>query len=137
MSTVFGRDLNGASKLLDMDGAFETFKTPEDERIKVIVDAVCDYYQINRAALLIRERREAICYRRFVAFWLLRKVGLLSWHQIGDAMGYDHGTVIHGCRSLKNRIESQPEGKLAADVAALASVVSTALNLGSNAPIQQ
>ena len=53
-----------------------------------------------------KRRPENIAFPRQVAMFLSRQLTESSLSAIGDAFGgRDHGTVLHACRAVKNRME--------------------------------
>ena len=57
----------------------------------------------------IKRRPENIAFPRQVAMFLSRQMTETSLSAIGDAFGgRDHGTVLHACRLVKDRMEADP-----------------------------
>ena len=57
-----------------------------------------------------RRRPEIIAFPRQVAMFLSRQMTETSLSAIGEAFGgRDHGTVLHACRSVKDRMETDPQ----------------------------
>lgn len=61
----------------------------------VILDAVCNYYDIVFDVLKKRDRYQKTVERRQVAMYLLCYYTNMSLKSIGQLLGYDHTTVIH------------------------------------------
>jgi len=74
--------------------------------IDFIQKKVADHYDIRLADMTSKRRPENIAFPRQVAMFLSRQLTESSLAAIGDAFGgRDHGTVLHACRAVKNRME--------------------------------
>jgi len=77
--------------------------------IEVIQKRVAEHYDIRLADMTSRRRPESIAFPRQVAMFLSRQMTEKSLSAIGDAFGgRDHGTVLHACRLVKDRMEVDP-----------------------------
>lgn len=74
--------------------------------IEVIQKRVAEHYDIRLADMTSKRRPENIAFPRQVAMFLSRQMTESSLSSIGDAFGgRDHGTVLHACRLVKDRME--------------------------------
>jgi chromosomal replication initiator protein len=74
--------------------------------IDVIQRRVADHFDIRLADMSSKRRPENIAFPRQVAMYLSRQLTESSLSTIGDAFGgRDHGTVLHACRAVKDRME--------------------------------
>jgi chromosomal replication initiator protein len=74
--------------------------------IEVIQKKVAEHYDIRLADMTSKRRPENIAFPRQVAMFLSRQMTESSLSSIGDAFGgRDHGTVLHACRLVKDRME--------------------------------
>jgi chromosomal replication initiator protein len=74
--------------------------------IDVIQKRVAEHFDIRLADMTSRRRPESIAFPRQVAMYLSRQMTETSLSAIGDAFGgRDHGTVLHACRLVKDRME--------------------------------
>jgi chromosomal replication initiator protein len=74
--------------------------------IDTIQKRVAEHYDIRLADMTSRRRPESIAFPRQVAMFLSRQMTETSLSAIGDAFGgRDHGTVLHACRLVKDRME--------------------------------
>ena len=74
--------------------------------IEVIQRKVAEHFDIRLADMTSRRRPESIAFPRQVAMFLSRQMTESSLSAIGDAFGgRDHGTVLHACRLVKDRME--------------------------------
>lgn len=74
--------------------------------IEVIQRRVAEHFDIRHADMTSKRRPEHIAFPRQVAMFLSRKLTESSLSTIGDAFGgRDHGTVLHACRLVKDRME--------------------------------
>ncbi|MFM8359275.1 MAG: chromosomal replication initiator protein DnaA [Verrucomicrobiota bacterium] len=74
--------------------------------IEVIQKRVAEHYDIRLADMTSKRRPENIAFPRQVAMYLSRQLTENSLSSIGEAFGgRDHGTVLHACRQVKDRME--------------------------------
>ncbi|HAB18546.1 MAG TPA: chromosomal replication initiator protein DnaA, partial [Verrucomicrobiales bacterium] len=74
--------------------------------IEAIQKRVAEHFDIRLSDMTSKRRPESIAFPRQVAMALSRQLTDASLSQIGDAFGgRDHGTVLHACRAVKNRME--------------------------------
>jgi chromosomal replication initiator protein len=69
---------------------------PGRVRAAAVVHAVCAYYGLPRAVLLSKSREMTVAQARQVAMYLLREDAGLTATQVGQELGRDHSTVLHG-----------------------------------------
>jgi chromosomal replication initiator protein len=82
----------------------------EEGRTTVNIDSiqkkVAEHYDIRFADMTSRRRPEYIAFPRQIAMYLARQLTESSLNVIGTAFGgRDHGTVLHACRLVKDRME--------------------------------
>jgi chromosomal replication initiator protein len=74
--------------------------------IEVIQKKVAEHYDIRLADMTSKRRPENIAFPRQVAMYLSRQMTESSLNTIGETFGgRDHGTVLHACRLVKDRME--------------------------------
>jgi len=74
--------------------------------IEVIQKRVAEHYDIRLADMTSKRRPENIAFPRQIAMYLSRQMTESSLNTIGEAFGgRDHGTVLHACRLVKDRME--------------------------------
>lgn len=74
--------------------------------IEVIQKKVAEHFDIRLADMTSKRRPENIAFPRQVAMFLSRQMTQSSLSVIGEAFGgRDHGTVLHACRLVKDRME--------------------------------
>ena len=77
--------------------------------IEAIQKKVAEHYDIRLADMTSKRRPENIAFPRQVAMFLARQMTESSLNAIGEAFGgRDHGTVLHACRLVKDRMEVDP-----------------------------
>jgi chromosomal replication initiator protein len=77
--------------------------------IEVIQKKVAEHFDIRLADMTSKRRPENIAFPRQVAMFLARQMTETSLSAIGEAFGgRDHGTVLHACRLVKDRMEVDP-----------------------------
>ena len=74
--------------------------------IETIQKKVAEHFDIRLADMTSKRRPENIAFPRQVAMFLSRQMTESSLSAIGEAFGgRDHGTVLHACRLVKDRME--------------------------------
>ena len=75
-----------------------------------IQKAVAGYFDVRLADLNGRRRTNQIVIPRQIAMYLARELTDASLKEVGSAFGgRDHGTVIHACKKVQERMEEKPE----------------------------
>jgi len=78
--------------------------------IEFIQKKVAEQYDIRLADMTSKRRPENIAFPRQIAMYLARHLTDSSLSAIGEAFGgRDHGTVLHACRLVKDRMEVDQE----------------------------
>src|SRR6185369_2263351 len=82
----------------------------EEGRFSITIDAiqkkVAEHFDIRLADMTSKRRPENIAFPRQIAMYLSRQMTESSLNTIGEAFGgRDHGTVLHVCRLVKDRME--------------------------------
>jgi chromosomal replication initiator protein len=82
----------------------------EEARQTISIDAiqkrVAEHFDIRLADMTSKRRPENIAFPRQIAMFLARQLTESSLNTIGEAFGgRDHGTVLHACRLVKDRME--------------------------------
>lgn len=74
--------------------------------IEVIQKRVAEHFDIRLADMTSKRRPENIAFPRQIAMFLSRQMTESSLSAIGELFGgRDHGTVLHACRLVKDRME--------------------------------
>jgi chromosomal replication initiator protein len=74
--------------------------------IELIQKRVAEHFDIRLADMTSKRRPESIAFPRQIAMFLARQMTDTSLTAIGEAFGgRDHGTVLHACRLVKDRME--------------------------------
>jgi chromosomal replication initiator protein len=82
--------------------------------IDSIQKAVAEHFDVRVADMTSRRRPASIAFPRQVAMYLSRILTKGSLMEIGEQFGgRDHGTVIHACKKVAERIEQENETKQA------------------------
>jgi chromosomal replication initiator protein len=82
----------------------------EEGRHALSIDAiqkrVAEHFDLRLADMTSKRRPENIAFPRQIAMYLARTLTESSLNTIGEAFGgRDHGTVLHACRLVKDRME--------------------------------
>src|SRR5205085_11847207 len=74
--------------------------------IEQIQKKVAEHFDLRLADMTSKRRPESIAFPRQIAMFLSRHLTESSLSTIGEAFGgRDHGTVLHACRLIKDRME--------------------------------
>src|SRR6266581_3629986 len=74
--------------------------------IELIQKRVAEHFDIRLADMTSKRRPENIAFPRQIAMFLSRQMTESSLSAIGEAFGgRDHGTVMHACKLVKDRME--------------------------------
>src|SRR5882724_5481720 len=74
--------------------------------MEVIQKKVAEHFDIRLADMTSKRRPENIAFPRQIAMFLSRQMTESSLNSIGEAFGgRDHGTVLHACRLVQDRME--------------------------------
>ena len=74
--------------------------------IEVIQKKVAEHFDLRISDMTSKRRPENIAFPRQIAMFLARQMTESSLNTIGEAFGgRDHGTVLHACRLVKDRME--------------------------------
>jgi len=84
----------------------------EEARRAVSIDQVqrkvAEHYDVRLADMTSKRRPANIAFPRQVAMFISRRLTKSSLQDIGEAFGgRDHGTVIHACKTVQNRMDKQ------------------------------
>jgi chromosomal replication initiator protein len=80
--------------------------------IDAIQKAVAEHFDVRLADMTSRRRPASIAFPRQVAMFLSRSLTKGSLVEIGEAFGgRDHGTVIHACKKVSERVDEEPSLK--------------------------
>ena len=78
--------------------------------IALIQKQVAEHFDVRLADMTSERRSENIAFPRQVAMYLSRQLTDSSLNDIGDAFGGRyHGTVLHACQLVKERMEMDPD----------------------------
>lgn len=102
--------LTGTSITLDLVESLLREVLHEEGRSLVTIDTiqkkVSEHFDIRLADMTGKRRPEHIAFPRQVAMYLARQLTGSSFNEIGEAFGgRDHGTVLHACRLVKDRMQ--------------------------------
>jgi len=74
------------------------------ELVEKIIFAVSQNYRLTQKELLTGDRRQSFVYPRQLAMYLARKFSGLNTTALGILFHKDHGTILHACRCMEDRI---------------------------------
>ena len=77
--------------------------------IDSIQKAVAEHFDVRLADMTSRRRPASIAFPRQIAMYLSRPLTKGSLMEIGEAFGgRDHGTVIHACKKVAEKVDDEP-----------------------------
>lgn len=78
--------------------------------IDIIQRKVAERFDIRVLDMTSKKRPSHIAFPRQIAMYLSRELTQISLSEIGDLFGgRDHGTVIHACKTIKDRMDQDPD----------------------------
>lgn len=83
-----------------------TFTVPKLAALRIILKEVAAYFGVRQEVLMGRVRTEDVALARMTVFWLGRECTAATLTEIGRVMARDHGTVLHGCRAIRDRMDT-------------------------------
>lgn len=84
-------------------------ETATESQLHAMEDAVCKFYEIPMQAITGRSRIAQYVEARHVLCWLLQRLYGCGPSEIGRRINRDHGTVINGLKSVKERMDTEKE----------------------------
>jgi chromosomal replication initiator protein len=111
LANLFAKAAHGspATAALAAQVAAETNRAAQQPRgrtqVEAVLQAICDYYGVSRPMLLGKSRELTVAQARQVAMYLLREDAGLTATQIGQELGRDHSTVLHGHARIASALE--------------------------------
>ena len=103
------------SEELCRDALKEVFSQADRHAITpdTVIDQVCEYYGVDREALLGPSRKREVTVPRQIAMYLTRELTGLSLPQIGQSFGgRDHTTVMHSCATVAEGLLNQSNTRI-------------------------
>ena len=82
----------------------------------LIIDIICDHFNINRDNLLSKSRLSEYVVPRQICMYLCGKMTSLALTSIASLLKRDHSTVIHGINKIKENIDNNDELKTTVDI---------------------
>lgn len=79
------------------------------DKMKAIVELVSEHTGVSVADIMGERRPEHIASARMLAYCLQRKATGAAYKTIGEWWGHDHGTILNGCRRVKDRMQVMPD----------------------------
>lgn len=65
-----------------------------------IEKAVCIWTGIDSTVIHSSYRKREVVFARHLIMYFCRKKTNLNFEEIGEHFGFDHSTIIHGCRKI-------------------------------------
>lgn len=75
----------------------------------MVVEAVAEHYSLNPDVIFSKSKLRDVAEARMVIMYLSQKLVGLSTSSIGHKLGRKHSTVIHGIRTITDKLTSNPE----------------------------
>lgn len=77
--------------------------------VKIVLEEVSREFKVPQDQLCARTRVECVIIPRHVAFFLIRTLTKMPFQPIGKMFNRDHGTVMGGCRHVRDKMETNPQ----------------------------
>lgn len=79
-------------------------------QLEAIKEVVCKFYRVPFNVMSSRIRTEEYSIARHAYMWLARELTEFTLIDIGNSMrpNMSHGTVLHGCGNVADRIDTEP-----------------------------
>jgi chromosomal replication initiator protein len=88
-----------------------------------VMEAVLNYYKVDRQSMLSPSRERAIALPRQVAMFLMREESQCSLPRIGTYLGdRDHSTIMHGCEKVGQELRNE-NTQIRKDISAIRSAL--------------
>ncbi|MEI6564456.1 MAG: chromosomal replication initiator protein DnaA [bacterium] len=81
----------------------------EDLSFEIIMKTVAEHYDIRLVDMTSKRRPAAITMPRQVAMYLCRSLTPSSLPEIAGAFGKTHATILHACRGVAKKMETDPD----------------------------
>lgn len=101
-STVLNSDITIDLASSVISNAVKTSK--KQITFEMIVETVCEFYDVNTDAIYGKTRKREISDARQLVMYLAKELTQLSSTNIGVRLSRDHATVLHSCKTVKERI---------------------------------
>ena len=101
-STVLNSDITIDLASSVISNAIKTSK--KQITFEMIVETVCSFYDVNIDAVYGKTRKREISDARQLVMYLAKELTQLSSTNIGVRLSRDHATVLHSCRTVKERL---------------------------------
>ena len=82
--------------------------TPEPPSFEIVQKAVAEHFDLRVSDLTGRRRPNSVALPRQVAMYLCRSLTAHSLPVIGEAFARNHATVLYACRTVEDRMKSDP-----------------------------
>jgi chromosomal replication initiator protein len=90
--------------------------TPNKITPQHIMDVVCEHLNVKPEEIKSKNRREEIVIPRQIVMYLCSKYTDCSSTKIGEFLGKDHSTVLHGVSKMEDDLENDPNIKNKVDI---------------------
>ncbi len=84
-------------------------ETHEDLRFEDIQRTVAGHFDLRISDMSSKNRSRSVAIPRQMAMFLCRKYTRASLPEIANAFGKTHATVLHGCRTIQDRMDVEAE----------------------------
>jgi chromosomal replication initiator protein len=109
MVAMSGRSPKDRREVDETVGELFSYEAAQAVSIDQIQRVVAEHFDLRLADMTSRRRPASIAFPRQIAMALARELTASSFAEIGEAFGgRDHGTVMHACKTVKERTEVEP-----------------------------
>lgn len=90
---------------------YRLLAAPDQAVIRHVIDAVSKAFGVPRIAIGSRERTAKVAMARQACFWVCCKAMGMGYSEMGRLFQRDHGTVMHGCRTIQAGMDTNERFK--------------------------
>jgi chromosomal replication initiator protein len=109
-------DINSVKEILN-----DYMKDTRRITAEIIVDRVCQYFEITMLEIRSSSRKREVSYQRSIAMYLIRTITGSSEHVVGSILGRDHSTVCITCKKIAENLKT--DKKLETDINSITAII--------------
>lgn len=112
ISSCPGRQLTNDALYMILKDQIEKEQTLRKITIREIQESVARKFGISISQILSSDRTQSLVTPRQLAMYISRKYAPNSLQEIAKSFDKTHATIVHGVKTMENRLSSEPELKV-------------------------
>ncbi len=99
--------------------ALKDYVSPEHNKVitpELILSIVSEHYGITVSDILSKKKSSDITYPRQIVMYLCRQMTAESAEKIGETLGRDHSTILHGAKQINKELLSNDQLKTTIEI---------------------